>query len=338
MTHDTAPATKRSTKPKPPALVRWAGLTAGLAIVLVALLMLFIMPSLKSGPRDLSIGIVGEAAIIHHVETVLASQAPGAYEIQPVESAGELSAAIEDRELQGGFDLSGPTMQIYVASAGSTAVSGTITATGTGIAKSLQLDAELTDVVSLPASDPTGVGIGGLAFPLVFGGIVPVVAYRSLLAGRRGWILGGLIGFSLIGGTVVAAVLQFVFGSIEHSFWPVAGAVALGIAALALPLAGLNEFFGSKGFTIGAMVMMFLGNPFAGIATGATWLPPGVAVMGQVLPPGAAGTLVRSVAYFGGVGGEVAALTLGVWLLVGLTLWFLAPRMSHAAQHSRAVS
>jgi len=82
----------------------------------------------------------------------------------------------------------------------------------------------------------------------------------------------------------------------------------------------------------------FLGNPFAGIATGATWLPPGVAVMGQVLPPGAAGTLVRSVAYFGGVGGEVAALTLGVWLLVGLTLWFLAPRMSHAAQHSRAVS
>lgn len=48
MTHDTAPATKRSTKPKPPALVRWAGLTAGLAIILVALLMLLIMPSLKS--------------------------------------------------------------------------------------------------------------------------------------------------------------------------------------------------------------------------------------------------------------------------------------------------
>lgn len=117
------------------------------------------------------------------------------------------------------------------------------------------------------------------------------------------------------------------FGSIEHSFWPVAGAVALGIAALAMPLAALNELFGGRGFTIGAMIMMFLGNPFAGIATGATWLPSGVAVVGQMLPPGAAGTLVRAVAYFGGAGGTVAALTLAAWVLVGLVLWFVAPRL-----------
>lgn len=51
---------------------------------------------------------------------------------------------------------------------------------------------------------------------------------------------------------------------------PVASSVSLGIAALALPLAGLIVCFGTKGFTIAAMSMIFVGNnPFAGIATSA---------------------------------------------------------------------
>ncbi len=328
---EIAGSTKSGPKAKPRAVVLWAGMTAGLAVILTALLMLFIMPSLKSGPQNLAIGIVGDTVMVEQVEAALDAHAPGAFAAQSVASADDLRTAIEERELAGGFDLSGETMQVFIASAGSTAISGTISATGTALAEALNLDADVTDVVALPESDPTGVGVGGLAFPLVFGGIVPVVAYRSVLAGHRGWILGGLIGFSLVGGTVVAAVLQFMFGSIDHSFWPVAGAVSLGIAALALPLAGLNELFGAKGFTIGAMAMMFLGNPFAGIATSAAWLPSGVAVIGQILPPGAAGTLVRSVAYFGGAGGGVAALTLSAWVLVGLVLWLLAPLQRAAA-------
>lgn len=315
-------------KPKPPAIVLWTGLTAGLAAVLVLLLMLFILPSLKSGPKHVPIGVVGEAGISEQLAETLNQHSPDAYDIESVSSTSALRDALEERSLYGGFDLSAPeTIDIYVASASSPALAGAITATGNVLADGFALEAQVIDVVPLPASDPTGIGIGGLAFPLVFGGIVPVVAYRSVMAGRRGWILAGLLGFSALSGVVVAAVLQFMFGSIEHSFWPVAAAVALGIAALALPLAGLNECFGGKGFTIGAMTMMFLGNPFAGIATGATWLPAGVAIIGQVLPPGAAGTLVRSVAYFGGAGGTVAALTLSAWGVLGLVLWFLAPRL-----------
>lgn len=315
-----------SGEPKPPAMVLWAGLTAGLAAILVVLLMLFIMPSLKSGPRDLAVGIVGDTAAVETVRSMIESEAPGSYDLQPMGSVEELESAIAGRTLAGGFTVQSGIVQIFVASAGSTAVSGAIAAIGEQVAEALYLDSGVTDVVALPAADPTGVGIGGLAFPLVFGGIVPVVAYRSVLAGRRSWILAGLVGFSAVGGLVVAAVLRFVFGSIEHSFWPVAGAVALGVAALALPLAGLNAWFGAKGFTVGAMAMMFLGNPFAGIATGAAWLPAGVSMIGQVLPPGAAGTLVRSAAYFGMAGGGVAALTLSCWVLVGVGLWVTAPR------------
>lgn len=225
----------------------------------------------------------------------------------------------------GGFVVGDGTLDVYVAGAGSPVISSTVSATGEGIGAQLQLDTTVTDVVPLPAADPSGIGIGGLAFPLVFGGIVPAVAFRAVFTRRLGWAVGGIVGFSLVGGAVTAAVLAFLFGSIATAqFWPVAGAMALGIAALALPLAGLKELLGAKGFTIGAMVMMFLGNPLAGISTSAAWLPAWLpawlGTIGQALPPGSAGTLVRAVAYFGGAGGAGAATILVVWVLAGILL------------------
>ncbi|MFZ3415474.1 hypothetical protein [Arthrobacter sp. 3Tela_A] len=309
----------------------WAGLTVGLSVILLALLMLFISPSLLSGPRDLGLGVVGSQEKAASVSETLEGQQPGAFVVRAYNNAEDLEQGIRDREIVGGFDFSDPEdMQVYVASAGSTAVSGTISNVGATMAGAEGQTAEVVDVVPLPDADPTGVGIGGLAFPLVFGGIVPAVAFRSMLSGKRWWIFAGLTGFSVAGGFVVAAVLKYLFGSIEGPLVPVAASVALGIAALALPLAGLNECFGTKGFTIAAMSMMFVGNPFAGIATSAQWLPAGVAMIGQLLPPGAAGTLVRAVAYFDGAGGAGAALTLGVWVLVGIVLWFAGPKLKGA--------
>ncbi len=165
------------------------------------------------------------------------------------------------------------------------------------------------------------IGIGGLASTLVFGGILPA-AFRTLLPRRHAWILAGLLGVSVAGGVVMASALRFAFGSIEGSIPPVAAAVAL-----ALPLAGLNECLGPKGFTLAAMTMMFVGTPFAGIATGSQWLPAGVAMVGQLLPPGAAGTLVRSAAYFGGPGGGTSLVVLSAWALARLILWFVGSRL-----------
>jgi hypothetical protein len=89
--------------------------------------------------------------------------------------------------------------------------------------------------------------------------------------------------------------------------------MALGTAALAFPLAGLQQLFGGKGFTIGAVGMTFLGNPVTGIGTTEAWLPSVLGAFGQILPPGAAGVLIRSAAYFGGLGGLTAGLTLAAW-------------------------
>lgn len=309
-------------------LIKAIALVLGLSIILVGMLLLFIMPSLKSGPHHLAVGIVGDANAVTSVHDALNAKDPEAFDLHEFPSGAELDQAIKERTITGGFDLStNGTVRTAIASAGSTAVSGTLSQTGAMIAQSIQAEPMVDDIVALPAADPTGTGIGGLAFPLVFGGIVPAVAFRALLSGHRLWILGGILIFSAAGGFIVSLVLQELFGSTEGVLWPVAGAMTLGIAALALPLSGLAEVFGNKGFTLAAMTMMFVGNPFAGIATSSVWLPTAVATLGQLLPPGATGTLVRAVAYFDGHGGSGAFWTLIIWVALGLALWAVAPLM-----------
>ncbi|WP_460772854.1 hypothetical protein [Microbacterium sp. GXF7504] len=322
-TTETTPAepAAASARRTPPRWVMLAGLTAGLGVILVVLLLVFIMPSLKSGPHGLPLGVVGAPAVVEQVETGLESAAPGAYTTESFASEGALRSAIQDRDVVGGVVVDQDGVHTLVASAGSAVISATVTATGEALAAATGVEASVTDVVPLPETDPSGVGIGGLAFPLVFGGIVPAVAFRKVFAKSLGWAVAGIVTFAAVGGVAVAAVLAFLFGSIAASaFWPVAAAMALGIAGLALPLAGLQELFGGKGFTIGAMVMMFVGNPLAGISTTGAWLPTGLGLIGQLLPPGASGTLVRSAAYFGWAGGLTAGLTLAVWVLAGVLL------------------
>ncbi len=320
-----------SGKKTPPAMVMLVGLTAGLGVILVLLLMVFILPSLKSGAHDLRVGVVGAPAAVSSFERSLATAAPDAYEPQRYDSEAGLRDAIEHREVVGGFVVDEAGVHTLVASAGSASISGSLTGTAQAVGQATGEKVTVEDVVPLPEGDPTGIGIGGLAFPLVFGGIVPVVAFRKIFPRSNGWYLTGLITFSAVGGVIVASMLTFGFGSIDAGlwstgFWAVAGSIALGVAALAIPLAGLQNAFGAKGFTIGAMVMMFLGNPLAGIAGSAAWLPSGLGTVGQILPPGAAGTLVRSAAYFGGAAGLTAGLTLATWIVVGLVLFATGAR------------
>ena len=301
-------------------LLMLAGLTAGLGAILVVLLALFILPSLKSGPHDLPVGLVGTPEAVATMTQNLERLVPGGFVVQSFPTAEALNAAVDARTVVGGYVASDEGLSALVASAGSTAISGTLATTAGSLAQAMDIPLQVTDVAPLPAADPAGIGIGGLTFPLVFGGIVPVVAFKSVFPRSNGWRLAGIGLTAVASGLIVAAVLQFWFGSIESAFWPVATAMALGIAGMAMPLAGLQHVLGGKGFTIGAMVMMFLGNPLAGIATTAAWLPDGLGLFGQLLPPGATGTLVRSAAYFDWAGSGLAAMTLVAWVAVGVAL------------------
>jgi hypothetical protein len=121
----------------------------------------------------------------------------------------------------------------------------------------------------------------------------------------------------------VVAILQFWLGSLSGSYPANAGAVALTIAATALTVLGLESLLGYAGIGIGAVAMMLIGNPFSGTATAPEMLPGWSGALGQLLPPGAGGWLLRSTAFFDGRGAIHAVTVLVAWVGLGAVLCLL---------------
>ena len=66
----------------------------------------------------------------------------------------------------------------------------------------------------------------------------------------------------------------------------------------ALLVAGLARLLGAAGIGVGALILLLIGNPLSGIATSPRFLPAPWGSLGQWLPTGAGGTLLRTVSYF----------------------------------------
>jgi hypothetical protein len=88
-------------------------------------------------------------------------------------------------------------------------------------------------------------------------------------------------------------------------------------------VAGLGTAFGHVGLGVGAATVLLLGNPLSGVASAPELLPQPWGEIGQFPPPGAGGTLLRSVAFFDGAAAAAPLAVLSGWVAVGLAL-FLA--------------
>ncbi|MYS57053.1 ABC transporter permease, partial [Streptomyces sp. SID6013] len=102
------------------------------------------------------------------------------------------------------------------------------------------------------------------------------------------------------------------------NWWAEAGALGLMALAAGAAVAGFAALLGRAGIGIGALLVVLLGNPWSGVTSAPELLPEPVGAIGQLLPPGAGGTLLRSVAFFDGSGAGTAVVTLSTWTVLGL--------------------
>src|SRR5690606_12461743 len=180
-----------------------------------------------------------------------------------------------------------------------------------------------------PEDDPRGVGLASAVLPLVIAGIVSGVL-ASLRVRGTGRQVATVLGVSALAGTALALVLQTWLGAIGGSFWAVTGVLALGAAAIGSTLLGLYRVLREPGIGLGAVTMVLLGNPLSGVSSAPEMLPAGWGRLGRLLPPGATGSALRSVAWFDGAGSGRAFTVLAVWLAVGLALALVPRRLSPA--------
>ncbi len=226
-------------------------------------------------------------------------QRDGAFEMHRYADEAGARAAIEDRVVYGAVVATPQGPHLLTASAASPVVSQLLREAVTGsVPEGTRV--EVTDVVAAPCRGPArqcarrerpAPGPGGN------GGRSRRHPHGAARAARGALTL---LAASALVGLAAAAVTHSWLGVVTGDWWTEAGVLALTVLAIGSAVAGLAALFGPRGIGLGALLMVLLGNSFSGVTSAPQLLPEPVGAIGQWLPPGAGGSLLRSVAFFDG--------------------------------------
>jgi hypothetical protein len=286
------------------------------------LLTLFAWPSARLEPRDLPIGVAGPHTATKAVQKRLAAQGD-AFDVHRYADEAAAREAIQEREVYGAFVATAPGFKVLTATAASGAVGQLLT-------HAAQEGGSATPRVEDVVPAPRGAALGSSVLPLMLVGIVTGVLAALAATGvsrRAGLLLGASLLAGLTGALVVQSWLDVVGGE-----WLVnAGALGLTVLAIAATVTGLYALLGERGALLGALTMVLVGNPFSGVGSAPELLPEPVGGLGQLMPPGAGGNLLRSTGFFDGAGATGHVAVLATWALAGLALLLVAGRRRQRA-------
>jgi hypothetical protein len=297
----------RPHRPSPAAI-----LIVPLAVALV--LTLFAWPNARLEPRDLPVGVAGSHAAAEAVEQRLTAN-EGAFDVHRYSDEAAAHSAIEDREVYGAFIATPAGAKVLVASAASPAVAQMLThAASEGGATAGAGAAPVQDVVAV---SPAGGALAASVLPLVIAGLLTGAAAATLVSGalaRAGLVVAG----SIVAGLVATAIVQSWLDVVQGDWAVNAAVLGLTVLAIASVVAGLEALMGKAGLIVAALTMILIGNPFSGVGTAPEMLPEPAGAIGQLLPPGAGGNLLRSTGFFDGAAAGEHVTVLVVWALAGL--------------------
>ncbi|GLZ04341.1 membrane protein [Actinomadura sp. NBRC 104412] len=276
----------------------------------------FSWPAARIAPRDVPIVTAGPQAAA--VAGRLDRERPGAFEVTTVADEAAARAVLADYEAYGAIVTTPSGPKVLVASAASPMVAQLLTQVAQQLSGAPS--AAVQDVVAADADDPRGAGFGALALPLIMSGIAAAVLLTFAIPALAARALG-LVIFSILGGLGAAWLAQGWLSLLPGSYPTLASVMGLAVLAVAGTVAGLAAAIGRAGLGLGALTFLLLGNPLSAATSAPELLPQPWGELGQLLPPGAAITLVRSVTYFDGAGASAPLITLLAWAAAGLVLF-----------------
>ncbi|RDH74709.1 ABC transporter permease [Mycolicibacterium moriokaense] len=309
---------------EPPAALRATGIVVVLTVAIALVAIAFALPAARSKPHDVPIGAAGPQAASGQVADLLEQNAPGAFDITYYPGEAALRDAIRNRDVYGGISFGPDGRTLLIATGASPAVAQLLSQVGNGIAAHSGVALRTEDLAPQTAEDPRGAGLAASALPMTLAGLLPAILLVLVLR-REVWTrLAAAVVFAGLAGATIAALLHYVFGSIDANFWGVAGGLTLGALASGLTVLGLGSLFGRAGLAAGSLLALLLGNPLSGLTSAPEMLPSGWGALGQWLPQGADATLLRSTAFFGGSGATMAIVVLTCWAVAGAALTVFA--------------
>ncbi|WP_245997100.1 ABC transporter permease [Streptomyces armeniacus] len=298
----------------------------------------FVWPAARTAPREVPIGLAGPAAATAPVQDKL-TRAGDSFDVHRYSDEAQARDAIEQRDVYGAIVVTPDGPKALTASAASPLVAQLLQTTVTQMAGgSAQSDAPpVSDVVATPQGDPRGTAFSTSALPLAIGGVAAgTLIFMLGLRGTRALV--ALVSAAALIGLVATTLTHSWLEVLGGNWWAEAGALSLSALALSSIVAGMAMFMGTAGIGIGALLAVMLGNPFSGVTSAPQMLPEPFGAIGQWLPPGAGGSLLRSVSFFDGNAMTQPALILSGWALAGLTLVAVNGWRNRTGAHSSSTS
>lgn len=309
----TQPATHR----QPPVLAAAVLIPLAVVVLQALLVPLFAGPASHLAPRDLPVVVAGPPPVTAALAERLRAAEPGAFRVTAVPDEASADRALRNREAYAAFVPGADGVSLHTASAASPTVAALLTAAAQQLSQGAQV--KTVDVVPTDPDDRLGAGFAAGFLPLAITGLLTGFLIAVVLR-RRGPRLLGLAVFGVLAGLVGAAVLQYWLGVLPGTYLANAAAVGLVALAIAAAIAGLGVALGRAGLGLGAALVFLVGNALSGIPAAPELLPQPWGAVGQWLPIGSGGTLLRSVAYFDGARSAGPLWVLGTWAVVGVAL------------------
>ncbi|MDF7627339.1 ABC transporter permease [Lactobacillaceae bacterium L1_55_11] len=337
------------------------GLVVGLTALLAVLMTAFSLPAVNSGVHQVPIALVtSDQATYDKLAKPLEDKG---FKVEKYASEKSLAEGVNERRIYGGIELSqAGDVTVYQATAASSAVAQALSQIGTGLvtqqkaaataqiqttlqqatdptmiktlsAKLAAVNAKQVKVVELkafPKADPKGTGLAAGALPIALGGWIGAVAIATMVKGKRQKIYA-ILSFAVIGGLGLIAVIQYGIGTFDGNYFYTSLGAMLGIAATGFFVLGLLEIMGNAGLGVAAVLLILLGNPLSGLSSAPEMLPSGWGAFGQLLPPGATGTLLRNIAFFNGNAIAEPIIVLSCYIVVGALLYWFGKRSNQPA-------
>jgi hypothetical protein len=285
----------------------------------------FTAPAVHSAPHKVPLAVSAPAPQRGVIEQRLNQAAPGAFAVREVADETAARAALADRDAYGAVVVTDQGPHMLVASAASPAVATLLTEVGshlaagnsagatgaTKVAKAPEVTG-VTDVVPASTADPHGAAFTSMVLPLVMSSLIGGVLLTIKLPNLRERALGTIL-FALGGGTSVALIAGHALGFLPGSFLLLAASIAAPVLTISVFSTATASLIGRFGFAVAGTIMMLLSNPLSAASSAPEMLPTPWGRIGQDLPAGAAGTLIRTTAFFHGHGGTHAEIVLGAW-------------------------
>ena len=290
---------------------RLVGISALVALLISLLLVVFVWPAVHTAPNHLPLALVAPHPVAQQLRQRLETASPGAFDLTGYDSQVQARQAIRQREVYGALLVTPNGPHVLTASAASPAVAQLLTQLAGTLSAPSAAAKLVEDVVPATQDDPRQAGLAAAALPLVLSGMLSGLLLTRNFSRGRERVAGALL-IALFGGFAVAGILQGGFGTLGGSYWVNGLALSLGIGATVALILGLVANLGTAGLGLGAAILMLLGNPFSALSSAPQMYPGVWGAVGQLLPPGAIGTLLRSTAFFDGSGSSAHLLVLSI--------------------------